>query len=127
MLVRKLAMFLGGRCMMLCLFVFAALVVMVGLVVVMRSGVMVTGRTVVMLGRRMFCHFERAPVGLSWDGPKLNRPTFPVRRGIADKPCALRASWQWHPREAQNEGERANKKGGPKAALKPPHRLFRRR
>lgn len=62
MLVRELAMFLGGRCMMLRLLVFAAHVVMVGLVVVMRSGVMVTGRGVVMLGRRMLCHLSVLPL-----------------------------------------------------------------
>ena len=97
MLVRELAMFLGGRCMMLRLLVLAAHVVMIGLMVVMRSGVMVTGRSVVMLGRRMFCHLSMLPLVSNWDGPKLNRPTFPVSRGIAEQTCALRTSWQWNP------------------------------
>jgi hypothetical protein len=62
MLVREFAMFLGGRCMMLRLLVLAAHVVMIRLVVVMRSGVMVTGRGVVMLRRRMFCHLSVLPL-----------------------------------------------------------------
>jgi hypothetical protein len=61
-LVREFAMFLSGRRVMLGLFVFAARVVMIGLMVVMRGGVVVTGRSVVMFGRRMFCHLSVLPL-----------------------------------------------------------------
>jgi hypothetical protein len=45
-----------------CLLVFAHRVVMIGLVVMMRSGVVVTCRGVVMLGRRMFGHLNVLPL-----------------------------------------------------------------
>jgi hypothetical protein len=62
MLVRELAMVLGGLRVVLCLLVFAHRVVMIGLVVMMRSGVVVTSRGVVMLGRRMFGHLNVLPL-----------------------------------------------------------------
>ena len=61
MLVRKLAMFFGGRCMVLGLIVLAARVVMLGLMVVMRRRMVVAGCSVMMLLRRVFCHLSCSP------------------------------------------------------------------
>lgn len=62
MLVRKLAMFLGGLCVVLRLFVFAHRVVMVSLMMVMRGGMVMAGRRVMMLRRRMFRHLNVLPL-----------------------------------------------------------------
>ena len=58
--VREFAMFLSGRSMVLGLFVLAALVVVLRLVVVMGRSVVVASGGMVMLARRMFCHFLSA-------------------------------------------------------------------
>jgi hypothetical protein len=57
-LVREFAMFLSGRRMVLGLLVLAALVMVLGLMMVMGCSVVVASRGVVMLTRRMFCHFS---------------------------------------------------------------------
>ena len=62
MLVRELAMFFGGRCMVLGLIVLAARVVMLGLMVVMRRRMVVAGCGVMMLLRRVFCHLSVLPL-----------------------------------------------------------------
>ena len=62
MLVRKLAMFFGGRCMVLGLIVLAARVVMLGLMVVMRRRMVVAGCGVMMLLSRVFCHLSVLPL-----------------------------------------------------------------
>ena len=56
--LRKLAMFFGGRGMVLRLIVLTARVVVLGLMMVMRGCMVVAGRSVMMLLRRMFCHFS---------------------------------------------------------------------
>ena len=59
MFVRELAMFDGRSCMLLRLFVLAEIVMMGRLMVMMRGGVVVSGRLVMMLTRRMLrwlCH-----------------------------------------------------------------------
>jgi hypothetical protein len=61
MFLRKLAMFFGGRGMVLGLIVLATCVVMLGLMMVMRSCMMVAGCGLMMLLRRMFCHFNVPP------------------------------------------------------------------
>jgi uncharacterized membrane protein YedE/YeeE len=53
MFVGMLAMIKSGSCVLLCLFVLAAFVMMGRLVVVMCGGVVVSGGVVVMLPRRM--------------------------------------------------------------------------
>ena len=53
MLVRELAVFLSRGCMLLGVVVLAEIVMVGRLMVMMRSGVMVSGRLVVMLARRM--------------------------------------------------------------------------
>ena len=58
MFLRKLAMFFGGRGMVLGLIVLTARVVVLGLMMVMRGCMVVAGRSVMMLLRRMFCHFS---------------------------------------------------------------------
>ena len=62
MLVRELAMFFGGRCMVLGLIVLAARVVMLSLMVVMRRRMVVAGCGVMMLLRRVFCHLSALPL-----------------------------------------------------------------
>jgi hypothetical protein len=62
MLVRKLAMFLGGLGVVLCLFMLAHCVMMLGLMMVMRGGVMMASRGVMMLGGRMFRHLNVLPL-----------------------------------------------------------------
>jgi hypothetical protein len=57
-LVRELAMFFRGLGVVLGLFVFAHCVVVLSLMAMMRSGVVMTGRVVMMLGRRTFCHLN---------------------------------------------------------------------
>jgi hypothetical protein len=69
MLVGELAVLLSSLRVVLCLLVFAHRVVMIGLVVVMRSGVVVTGRGVVMLRRRMFRHLNVLPLSLIRSDP----------------------------------------------------------
>ena len=54
MLMRKLAMFLGGRGVILRVLVFAEFVMMGRLMMVMGGRVMVSGGGLVMLARRMF-------------------------------------------------------------------------
>jgi hypothetical protein len=76
--VREFAMFLSGRRMMLGLCVLAACVVLLSLMMVMSGGVVVAGRSVVMLARRVFCHFAvlpRSDLGRTM----FNRPPFPGR------------------------------------------------
>jgi uncharacterized membrane protein YedE/YeeE len=70
MLMRKLAMFLGGRGVVLRVFVFAELMMMGRLMMVMRGGVMVRGGGLVMLTRRMLERF-RHDFGLL---PESGRP-----------------------------------------------------
>jgi hypothetical protein len=62
MLVREVAMFLGSLRVVLRVFVFAHRVVMLSLMMVMRGGMVMTGRGVMMLGRRMFRHLNVLPV-----------------------------------------------------------------
>jgi hypothetical protein len=62
MFLREFAMFLSGRRMMLGLFVFAARVMMLSLMVVMRGSVVVARRGLMMLARRMFRHFSLLPL-----------------------------------------------------------------
>jgi uncharacterized membrane protein YedE/YeeE len=57
MLMRKLAMFLGGRGVILRVLVFAEFVMMGRLMMVMGGGVVVSGGGLVMLARRMFWRF----------------------------------------------------------------------
>ena len=57
-LVRELAMFLGGLGVLLRLFVFAHRVVVLGLEVVMRRRVVMTSRGLMVLRRRMFRHLS---------------------------------------------------------------------
>jgi hypothetical protein len=61
MFVRGLAMLAGGRGVVLRLIVLAARMMMLSLMVVMRCSVVVTSGGVMMLGRRMFCHFSVLP------------------------------------------------------------------
>ena len=59
MFVSDLAMFASRSCVLLRFFVLAEGVVMLGLMMMVRSGVMVSGRQVMMLARRMLrclCH-----------------------------------------------------------------------
>jgi hypothetical protein len=58
MFVRELAMFFSGCGMVLGLIVLTARVVVLGLMMVMRGRMVVAGRGVMMLLRRMFCHFS---------------------------------------------------------------------
>jgi hypothetical protein len=84
MFVRELAMFLSGRGMMLGLFVFAARVVMLGLMMVVRCSVVVTSRRVMMLARRMFSHFS----SLRWrDSSRadVQSSDIPEVRGVTSK------------------------------------------
>jgi hypothetical protein len=53
MFVSELAMFVSRGCVLLRLFVLAKIVVMGRLMMMMRGGVMVSGRQVMMLTRRM--------------------------------------------------------------------------
>jgi hypothetical protein len=78
MFVRGLAMLAGGRCVVLRLFVLAARVMMLSLMVVMRCSVVVTSGGVMMLARRMFCHFSVLPCS-DLGRTMFNRPTFPER------------------------------------------------
>ena len=82
MLVRELAMFFGGRCMVLGLIVLAARVVMLGLMVVMRRRMVVAGGGVMMLLRRVFCHLSLFPLLRNWVGPRVDRPTTPADRDV---------------------------------------------
>jgi hypothetical protein len=54
MFVGLLAMFMSRGCVLLGIFVLALIVMMGRLMVMMRGGLMVSGRLVVMLTRRMF-------------------------------------------------------------------------
>ena len=83
MFLRKLAMFFGGRGMVLGLIVLTARVVVLGLMMVMRGCMVVAGRSVMMLLRRMFCHFSvlrRSDLGLAdviaRHSPKRSRNTL---------------------------------------------------
>jgi hypothetical protein len=53
MLVSKIAMFMGRRCVLLGFFMLTQGVVMLGLMMMMCSGVVVSGRQVMMLTSRM--------------------------------------------------------------------------
>jgi hypothetical protein len=53
MFVSKVAMFMSRSCVLLGFFVLAERMVMLGLMMMMRGGVMVSGRQVMMLVRRM--------------------------------------------------------------------------
>lgn len=87
-LVRELAMFLGGSRMLLRLFVFAHRVVVLGLKVVMRRRVVMTSRSLMVLRRRMFRHlsapcFESPdPKGQSSDISLLVREFLCVPRNL---------------------------------------------
>jgi hypothetical protein len=58
MFVREIAVFLGGRRVVLGLVVLAARVVMFGLMMMVCGCVVMTSRGMMMLARRMFCHFS---------------------------------------------------------------------
>ena len=80
MFVRGLAMLAGGGGVVLRLFVLAARVMMLSLMVVMRCSVVVTSSGVMMIARRMFCHFSVLPCSdlgrsdiQSSDIPRTNR------------------------------------------------------
>jgi hypothetical protein len=62
MLVRLFAVFLGGLRVVLRVFVFAHRVVMLSLMMVMRGGMVMAGRDMVMLGGRMFRHLNVLPL-----------------------------------------------------------------
>ncbi len=62
MLVGEVAMFLGSLRVVLGVFVFAHRVVMLSLMMVVRGGMVMTGRGVMMLGRRMFRHLSVLPL-----------------------------------------------------------------
>ena len=62
MLVGEFAVFLGGLRVVLRLFVFAHRVVMLSLMMMMRGGMVMTGRGMMMLSRRMFRHLNVLPV-----------------------------------------------------------------
>ena len=79
MLVRKLAVILSCLGVVLRLFMFAHGMVMLSLMMVMGGGVVMTGRSMMMLCRWMFSHLNALP--LSWAGHNLDCPTFPCRRG----------------------------------------------
>ncbi len=55
-------MFLGSLRVVLGVFVFAHRVVMLSLMMVVRGGMVMTGRGVMMLGRRMFRHLSVLPL-----------------------------------------------------------------
>jgi hypothetical protein len=75
MFVRGLAVLAGRRCVVLRFFVLAARVMMLSLMVVMRCSVVVTSGGVMMLARRMFCHFSVLPCS-DLGRTIVNRPTF---------------------------------------------------
>jgi len=67
--VSQLAMFLSCSCVLLCLFVLAECVVMPRLAVMMRRGVVVSSRVVMMLLGRMLrclCHLD-VPLSASYN------------------------------------------------------------
>jgi hypothetical protein len=70
MLVGKLAVFLGRRGVILRFLVFAELMMMGRLMMVMRSGVVVSGGGVVMLVRRMLGRFGH--IFLPGSGPQID-------------------------------------------------------
>ena len=86
MFLRKLAMFFGGRGMVLGLIVLTARVVVLGLMMVMRGCMVVAGRSVMMLLRRMFCHFsvlrrsDRLADVIARHSPKRSRNTLRFAR-----------------------------------------------
>ena len=69
-LMRKFAMFFGRRGVILRVFVFAGLMMVGRLMMVMRSGVMVSGSGVVMLARRMLRRFGH--IFLPGSGPQID-------------------------------------------------------
>ena len=75
-LVRQLAMVLGGRGVVLGLIVLAARVVMLSLMVMMRGRMVVAGCGVMMLLRRVFCHLS-APLRPIAPDPKLMGSIIP--------------------------------------------------
>jgi hypothetical protein len=79
--VRKFAVFLSGLCVILPFLVLAHRVVVLSLVMVMRRGVVVTGRVMVMFSRRMFCHLSVLPL----------RRMRPDRKCAKQQPRAVRA------------------------------------
>jgi hypothetical protein len=54
MFVSKLAVFVSRSCVLLCFFVLANCVVMLGLMMMVRGGMVVRGRKMMMLTRWMF-------------------------------------------------------------------------
>jgi hypothetical protein len=62
MLVREFAVFLSGLRVVLSLFVFAHRVVMLSLMMMMRGGMVMAGRGMMMLSRRMFRHLNVLPL-----------------------------------------------------------------
>jgi hypothetical protein len=77
--VRKLAVLLSGLCVILRFLVLAHRVVVLSLVMVMRGGVVVTRRVVMMLGRRMFCHLSVLPLRRMRPDRKRGRKSSPAR------------------------------------------------
>jgi hypothetical protein len=94
MFVRELAMLLGCRRVVLGLFVFAARVVMLGLMMVVRGCVVMTGGRMMMLARRMFRHLSAPLLRPGSDRRSIVR-YFPADEEIACKDGAIPAFWQW--------------------------------
>ena len=80
-LVREFAMLLSGHSMVLGLFVLAALVVVLGLMVVMGRSMVVASGGVVMLARRMFCHFSVLQFASIWIRRRCDPSLFPESWG----------------------------------------------
>jgi hypothetical protein len=77
--VCKLAVFLSDLCVILRFLVLAHRVVVLSLVMVMRGGVVVTGRVMVMFSRRMFCHLSVLPLRRMRPDRKRVRNSSPAR------------------------------------------------
>ena len=77
--MRKLAVFLSGLCVILRFLVLAHRVVVLSLVMVMRGGVVVTRRVMVMFSRRMFCHLSVLPLRRMRPDRKRGRKSSPAR------------------------------------------------
>jgi hypothetical protein len=93
-LVGEFAMFLSSHSMVLGLFVLAACMVMFSLMVVMGRGVVVASGGVMMLARRMFCHFSVLQLHrFGSDGDAIFRYSRSWRNAAENRPS--RISWQW--------------------------------
>jgi hypothetical protein len=82
--VRELAVLLSGLCVILRFLVLAHRVVVLSLVMVMRGGVVVTRRVVMMLSRRMFCHLSVLPLRRMRPDRKRGRKSSPARFAPAE-------------------------------------------